>query len=83
MSTILENVSDTMPLKLYDPTTLIVFLSFYSPIIIVASVIILSVVNQNFKGFKVIKVIRVIMVIKIIRVILNTFIHLMTIVFLA
>ena len=51
MTTILENVSDAMPLKLYDPSTLIVFLSFYSPIIIVASVIILSVVNQNFKGF--------------------------------
>ena len=51
MSTILENAGNAMPLKLYDPTTLIVFLSFYSPIIIVASVIILSVVNQNFKGF--------------------------------
>jgi len=50
MSNILENVRDSMPLKLYDPTTLLVFYSFYSPIIIVASVVILSIVNQNFKG---------------------------------
>jgi hypothetical protein len=38
------------PLMLYKPFSLFVFLSFFSPIIVVASVVSLSFMNQNFKG---------------------------------
>ena len=39
------------PLELFQPFNLIVFLSFYSPIIVAASVTSLSFFFQNFKGF--------------------------------
>jgi hypothetical protein len=38
------------PLKIYNPFSLIVFLSFFSPIIVVASIVSLSFMAQNFKG---------------------------------
>ena len=43
-------VQDT-PLILFQPFNLIVFLSFYSPIILATSLVGLSFVFQNFKGF--------------------------------
>ena len=43
-------VQDT-PLILFQPFNLIVFLSFYSPIILATSLVGLSFVSQNFKGF--------------------------------
>jgi len=43
-------VSDT-PLQLFQPFNIIVFLSFYSPIILATSIVGLSFVFQNFKGF--------------------------------
>ena len=42
--------SDT-PLLLFQPFNVVVFLSFYSPIILAISVVGLSFVFQNFKGF--------------------------------
>jgi hypothetical protein len=39
------------PLMLFQPFNLIVFLSFYSPIILATSLVGLSFVFQNFKGF--------------------------------
>ena len=38
------------PLKLFEPFSLVVFLSFYSPIILVSSLVSLSFASQNFKG---------------------------------
>jgi hypothetical protein len=38
------------PLKLFEPFNLIVFLSFYSPIILIVCLVSLSFVFQNFKG---------------------------------
>ena len=38
------------PLKIYNPFSLVVFLSFFSPIILVASILSLSFMFQNFKG---------------------------------
>lgn len=38
------------PLKFYEPMNLIVFLSFYSPIILAISLVSLSFIYQNFKG---------------------------------
>ena len=38
------------PLKIYNPFSLIVFLSFFSPIILVASILSLSFMFQNLKG---------------------------------
>jgi hypothetical protein len=43
-------VSDT-PLILFQPFNIIVFLSFYSPIIIAVCMVSLSFIFQNFKGF--------------------------------
>ena len=43
-------VQDT-PLILFQPFNLIIFLSFYSPIILATSLVGLSFVSQNFKGF--------------------------------
>lgn len=43
-------VSDT-PLQLFQPFNILVFLSFFSPIILVTSIVSLSFVFQNFKGF--------------------------------
>jgi hypothetical protein len=43
-------VSDT-PLQLFQPFNILVFLSFFSPIILVTSIVGLSFVFQNFKGF--------------------------------
>lgn len=43
-------VQDT-PLLLFQPFNIIVFLSFYSPIILATSVVGMSFVFQNFKGF--------------------------------
>lgn len=43
-------VQDT-PLLLFQPFNIIVFLSFYSPIILAISVVGMSFVFQNFKGF--------------------------------
>jgi hypothetical protein len=43
-------VQDT-PLLLFQPFNLVVFLSFYSPIILAISVLGMSFVFQNFKGF--------------------------------
>ena len=43
-------VSNT-PLILFQPFNIIVFLSFFSPIIIAASMVSLSFIFQNFKGF--------------------------------
>ena len=42
--------SDT-PLILFQPFNIVVFLSFYSPIILAISVLGMSFVFQNFKGF--------------------------------
>jgi hypothetical protein len=39
------------PLLIYQPFNIIVFLSFYSPIILAMCMIYLSFVSQNFKGF--------------------------------
>jgi hypothetical protein len=39
------------PLKLFEPFSLVVFLSFYSPIILISSLVFLSFSYQNFKGF--------------------------------
>ena len=47
----LENISDNTPLRLYEPFSFMIFLSFYSPIIIATSIGFLSIVFQNFKGF--------------------------------
>jgi hypothetical protein len=38
------------PLKLFEPFSLIIFLSFYSPIILISSLVSLSFTYQNFKG---------------------------------
>jgi hypothetical protein len=38
------------PLKLFQPMNIIVFLSFYSPIIVATSITSLSFIFQNFKG---------------------------------
>lgn len=43
-------VSDS-PLLIYQPFNIVVFLSFYSPIILATSMIYLSFISQNFKGF--------------------------------
>jgi len=45
----MDNVSET-PLQLFQPMNIIVFLSFFSPIIIATSITSLSFVFQNFKG---------------------------------
>lgn len=45
----LAGVSDT-PLQLFQPTNIIVFLSFFSPIILAVSITSLSFIFQNFKG---------------------------------
>jgi hypothetical protein len=50
MNNILETINNSKPLRLYEPNTLIIFLTFYSPIIIITSIFILSIVSQNFKG---------------------------------
>ena len=39
------------PLELFQPFNIIVFLSFYSPIILATSITCLSFIFQNFKGF--------------------------------
>ena len=39
------------PLLIYQPFNIIVFLSFYSPIILAMCMIYLSFISQNFKGF--------------------------------
>ena len=39
------------PLLIYQPFNIIVFLSFYSPIILAVCMIYLSFISQNFKGF--------------------------------
>ena len=39
------------PLLIYQPFNIIVFLSFYSPIILAMCMVYLSFVSQNFKGF--------------------------------
>ena len=39
-----------VPLKLFEPFNLVIFLSFYSPIIITTAIVSLSFVFQNFKG---------------------------------
>ena len=39
------------PLLIYQPFNIVVFLSFYSPIILATSMIYLSFISQNFKGF--------------------------------
>jgi hypothetical protein len=46
-----SGVVETSPLKIYEFFSLVVFLCFYSPIIIITSVVSLSFVFQNFKGF--------------------------------
>jgi hypothetical protein len=43
-------ISDT-PLQLFQPFNIIVFLSFFSPIILATSITSLSFIFQNFKGF--------------------------------
>jgi hypothetical protein len=43
-------VSDS-PLRIYQPFNIIVFLSFFSPIILVTSITSMSFIFQNFKGF--------------------------------
>ena len=45
----LGGVSDT-PLKLFQPMNIIVFLSFFSPIILATSITSMSFIFQNFKG---------------------------------
>ena len=49
-SPIMKTSGDT-PLILFQPFNIVVFLSFYSPIILAISVIGMSFVFQNFKGF--------------------------------
>jgi hypothetical protein len=44
------NNNTNTPLKLFEPFNLLVFLSFYSPIILATSMVSLSFVYQNFKG---------------------------------
>ena len=47
-----NNVSRAaQPLQLFQPFNFIVFLSFYSPVILAVSVVSLSFIFQNFKGF--------------------------------
>jgi hypothetical protein len=46
----LFNTTSPVPLKLSQPMNMIVFLSFYSPMIIVSIITSLSIVFQNFKG---------------------------------
>jgi len=55
----MSNINSTMkiggvpdtPLQLFEPFNIIIFLSFYSPIIIATCITALSFVFQNFKGF--------------------------------
>ena len=47
---LLGGVSNT-PLLLFQPFNIIVFLSFFSPIIIAVSIVSMSFIFQNFKGF--------------------------------
>jgi len=42
--------SESTPLQLFQPMTIIVFLSFFSPIILATSITSLSFIFQNFKG---------------------------------
>jgi hypothetical protein len=44
-------IQKDIPLELFQPFNIIVFLSFYSPIILATSVTSLSFIFQNFKGF--------------------------------
>ncbi len=44
-------IGAAQPLQLFQPFNIVVFLTFYSPIILAVSVVSLSFVSQNFKGF--------------------------------
>jgi len=44
-------IQKVVPLELFQPFNIIIFLSFYSPIILATSVTSLSFIFQNFKGF--------------------------------
>ena len=39
------------PLQIFQPFNIIIFLSFFSPIILASSIVSLSFIFQNFKGF--------------------------------
>ena len=47
----MNNIQTNSPLMIYEPFNLLVFLSFYSPVIISVCMIALSFVYQNIKGF--------------------------------
>jgi hypothetical protein len=46
-----NNNAPSTALKLFEPFSLIVFISFYSPIFVIGSLLLLSFMFQNFKGF--------------------------------
>jgi hypothetical protein len=45
-----EGIDQNSPLKIFQPMNIVVFLSFYSPIILASSITSLSFIFQNFKG---------------------------------
>jgi hypothetical protein len=50
MSTVKSEMKMGEPLQLFQPFNLVVFLSFFSPIILAVSITSLSFMFQNFKG---------------------------------
>ena len=42
---------DFKPLKLYDPLFILLYISFFSPFILIFSIMIYSIIFQNYKGF--------------------------------
>lgn len=45
------NTTQYEPLKLYDPLFILLYLSFFSPFILIFSIMVYSILFQNYKGF--------------------------------
>lgn len=43
--------TDFKPLELYDPLFILLYLSFFSPFILIFSIMVYSIIFQNYKGF--------------------------------
>ena len=44
-------VQENKPLKLYDPLFILLYLSFFSPFILIFTIMVYSIIFQNYKGF--------------------------------